>query len=136
MTVPQVDPARSWIMKSVRQKNTGPEMVVRRALHELGFRFRLHRKDLVGTPDVVLPKYRAVVFVHGCFWHRHPGCSKATMPKTRVDFWKNKFDANVARDLRNIDTLKQQGWNVLVIWECQTKDKTLLIDLLVKGLRT
>lgn len=117
-----VDPVRTRIMKSVRQKNTKPEMVVRRTLHALGLRFRLHRKDLPGTPDIVLPRFRTAVFVHGCFWHRHPQCSRATTPKTRLDFWQAKFDGNVERDERKTRELIDMGWRVLTIWECETKD--------------
>lgn len=116
-----IDPIRSKIMRSVRRANTKPEIAVRRSLHALGFRFRLHRNDLPGTPDLVLPKYRIVVFVHGCFWHRHKGCSKATFPKTRTKFWTTKFRQNVARDQRNVEQLEQAGWLVLTIWECETR---------------
>lgn len=116
------DPIRSRIMRAVRQKDTGPETIVRRILHGLGLRFRLHRKDLPGTPDIVLAKHKTVVFVHGCFWHRHRGCSKTTTPKTRKEFWKTKFDQNVERDLRIERALFDRGWNVLVIWGCETND--------------
>ncbi|WP_275666934.1 very short patch repair endonuclease [Dyella terrae] len=114
---------RSQIMRAVKRANTGPELSVRRALHFLGLRFRLHRRDLPGSPDIVLPKYRTVIFVHGCFWHRHPGCSRTTSPKTRRDYWLPKFAANVARDSRKEDELRKLGWRPLVIWECQTKDR-------------
>ncbi len=116
-----VDPVRSRIMRAVRRTNTGPELIVRQILHRLGLRFRLHRTDLAGSPDVVLPKHRSVVFVHGCFWHRHAECRKATTPKTRIDFWREKFDANVARDARNEEQLRLDGWEVLTIWECETE---------------
>jgi DNA mismatch endonuclease (patch repair protein) len=116
-----VDPIRSKIMRSVGREDTRPEMLVRRILHNLGFRFRLHRRDLPGTPDIVLPKYMTAIFVHGCFWHRHKNCSKATSPKTRVQFWTDKFEQNTARDRRNDKALKQAGWSVLVIWECETR---------------
>lgn len=124
------DPIRSRIMSAVRQKNTGPETIVRQVLHGLGLRFRLHRKDIPGTPDIVLPKHRAVIFVHGCFWHRHRGCSKTTTPKTRVEFWQEKFGRNVDRDLRNERVLLEQGWNVLVVWECETKSQASLQERL------
>ncbi len=114
---------RSWLMGRVRGKNTIPELVVRRTAHALGYRFRLHRKDLPGTPDLVFPGRMAVVFVHGCFWHRHQGCRKASVPGSRMEFWVEKFDRNVARDARNVDDLKCAGWRVLTIWECETKDK-------------
>ncbi len=117
-------------MSAVRQKNTGPETIVRQILHGLGLRFRLHRKDLPGTPDIVLPKHRTVVCVHGCFWHRHGGCSKTTTPKTRVEFWQEKFDRNVDRDLRNESALLDQGWSVLVVWECEIRDRACLRERL------
>lgn len=116
----KIDPARSWLMSRVRGKNTTPELVVRRTAHSLGYRFRLHRRDLPGTPDLVFVRKRAVIFVHGCFWHRHKGCSKTTTPKSRVEFWKNKFNANVRRDLRTRTDLETAGWRVLTIWECET----------------
>ncbi|MER9938222.1 DNA mismatch endonuclease Vsr [Mesorhizobium sp. M0088] len=129
-----VDPIRSRIMGAVRQRDTGPETVVRQVLHGLGLRFRLHRKDLAGTPDIVLPKHKTAIFVHGCFWHRHTGCSKATTPKTRVQFWQEKFDRNVDRDLRNESALRNQGWSVFVIWECETRDLVNLRERLWRGL--
>jgi DNA mismatch endonuclease (patch repair protein) len=97
-------------------------MRVRRAAHAMGLRFRLHRKDLPGTPDLVFPKYKTVVFVHGCFWHRHPGCRKSSTPKSRLEYWQSKFDANVARDARAAIELRQLGWHVATIWECETKE--------------
>ena len=109
-------------MRAVRRTDTRPEMLVRKILHRLGLRFRLHRKDLPGTPDIVLPKHRIAIMVHGCFWHRHPCCSKATPPKTRTDFWDDKFRANVARDDRNFRSLEAAGWRVLTIWECETQN--------------
>lgn len=121
---------RSWLMSRVKAKHTSPEMVVRRKAHALGLRFRLHRKDLPGTPDLVFPKYRAVVFVHGCFWHRHAGCRKAGMPKSRVEFWKEKFERNVDRTRRNVEELTELGWSVNVIWECETKDPAIVEKLL------
>lgn len=111
-------------MRSVRGKNTTPEMKVRSALHRAGYRFRLHRKDLPGRPDVVLPGYKAVVFVHGCFWHRHPGCRAASSPSTRSAFWQDKFARNVARDRLVIGALENAGWRVHVVWECETKGKS------------
>lgn len=118
MTDNSVDASRSAIMRAVPRANTGPEMKVRRALHALGYRFRLHRKDLPGSPDIVLPKHRTVVFVHGCFWHRHPGCRKATIPKTRQEFWGRKFERNVERDREAISALEAANWRSIVIWEC------------------
>lgn len=115
-----VDPVRSMIMQAVGRENTAPEKVVRSLLHGLGLRFRLHRKNLPGTPDLVLPKFRTAIFVHGCFWHRHEGCSKTTTPKTRVDFWRLKFEQNARRDLKNEGLLTDRGWSVLTVWECET----------------
>lgn len=106
-------------MARIGPKNTKPEILVRRALHRLGFRFRLHRRDLPGRPDIVLPKYRTAIFVHGCFWHRHPGCRRTTTPKTREDFWRSKFEANILRDRKATEALENAGWNVMVLWECE-----------------
>lgn len=116
---------RSQMMSGIRGKNTKPELAVRSVAHRLGLRFRLHVKDLPGRPDLVFPKHRTVVFVHGCFWHRHD-CRLAAMPKTRTDFWLAKFSANVARDRRCRMELEVRGWKVLEIWECEVRD-TLLI---------
>lgn len=112
---------RSEIMSRIRGRDTNPEMIVRRIAHGLGFRFRLYRRDLPGSPDLVFPKHRAVIMVHGCFWHRHPGCKHASTPKTRESFWKNKLEDNVARDRRNEIALGELGWRVMVIWQCETK---------------
>lgn len=108
-------------MSRVRGKHTSPEIRVRRAAHALGLRFRLHRRDLPGRPDLVFPKHRVALFVHGCFWHRHPGCSKASTPKSHTDFWQGKFDTNVARDKHVSSELVAAGWRVMTIWECETK---------------
>ena len=113
---------RSEIMSRIRGRDTRPEMIVRRIAHALGFRFRLHRKDLPGRPDIVFPRHQAVIVVHGCFWHRHPGCKRASSPKTREGYWQNKFEDNVVRDKRNETALRDLGWKVMVIWECETKD--------------
>lgn len=137
MTTPKfddVDPVRSRIMQQVKGKNTKPELLVRKALHALGYRFRIHRKDLAGRPDIVLPRYRTAIFVHGCFWHRHPGCRKASTPKTRVEFWQDKFTANVARDERNVAALEADGWSVLTVWECETKAMDSLSERLEAAL--
>lgn len=112
-------------MASIRGRNTRPEMALRKALHRLGFRYRLHERKLPGHPDLVFPKYRAVVFVHGCFWHRHPGCRYATTPASNTEFWERKFRGNVERDNRNIRKLREQGWRVAVIWECALKGDNL-----------
>lgn len=110
---------RSWNMSRIRGRDTLPERAVRSALHRAGYRFRLHRKDLPGRPDIVLPKHSIVVFVHGCFWHRHPGCRFAYTPKSRITFWQQKFDGNVERDRRNVRALRALGWRVITVWECQ-----------------
>lgn len=110
---------RSWNMSRIRDKDTAPERLVRSALHRAGYRFRLHSKKLPGRPDVVLPRYRTVVFVHGCFWHRHKGCRYAYTPKSRVAFWNAKFDSNVERDRRNARELRRLGWKVVTVWECE-----------------
>lgn len=126
-----LDPdARSRLMAKIGPKNSKPEMTVRRLAHALGYRFRLHRRDLPGTPDLVFPSRRKAIFVHGCWWHRHADCKKATEPKTRSDFWRAKFDRNVARDRRVEADLKRAGWEVFTVWECQTKD----VDVLRAGL--
>jgi DNA mismatch endonuclease (patch repair protein) len=109
-------------MRCVRSTDTMPERKVRSLLHKLGFRFRIHRLDLPGKPDIVLPKRRAVVFVHGCFWHRHQGCSHATTPASRQEYWLPKFRRTVDRDRKNQEELRHRGWNVVVVWECETKD--------------
>ena len=109
-------------MSRIRSRDTAPELVVRRIAHGLGYRFRLHRRDLPGSPDIVFPRYRAVILVHGCFWHRHPGCKYASTPKTRTQFWETKFEKNVIRDGRAEAALRKMGWRVLVVWECETKD--------------
>ena len=119
---------RSWNMSRIRGKDTRPELAVRSALHRMGYRFRLHRKDLPGKPDIVLPRYKTAVFVHGCFWHRHPRCRLAYVPKTRTDFWTEKFSENVRRDRKNKSALKKLDWRVIVIWECETKNKDHLSD--------
>lgn len=125
-----VDPqTRSQMMAAIKGKNTSPELVVRRYLHSRGFRYRLHRKELPGKPDLVFPKYRLVVFVHGCFWHRHEHCFYATSPATRKDFWRNKLDSNVARDRRQQAELIDSGWRVLVVWECGLKHKIQDIEI-------
>ncbi|KRB61368.1 endonuclease [Rhizobium sp. Root708] len=131
----RVDPKRSALMAHVKGKNTKPEMIVRRLLFGMGLRYRVHSRDLPGSPDIVFPGRRKVIFVHGCFWHRHAGCRLASTPKTRVDFWQAKFDANIARDSRNIDALERLGWSVLVVWQCEIKDRAELIDRLVAFLQ-
>lgn len=122
---------RSAMMSGIRGRNTKPEMIVRKIAHRLGFRFRLHRRDLPGSPDLVFAGRRKIVFVHGCFWHRHPGCRFAYTPKTRPEFWGAKFDSNVARDLRVCGELEAAGWNVLTVWECETADSAQLSQTLL-----
>lgn len=123
---------RSWNMSRIRGKNTKPEIIVRSMLHKMGYRFRIHRKDLPGKPDIVLPKYNTVIFVHGCFWHRHKGCKYAYTPKTRVKFWEDKFAGTVKRDKQHLVQLKQNGWKVFIIWECETKDMDRLKKIINK----
>ena len=113
---------RSRMMASIRPVNTAPEVAVRRYLHAAGLRFRLHDKRLPGRPDIVLPAHGIVIFVHGCFWHRHTGCRYTTSPATRVGFWSDKFASNVKRDKAKADMLERLGWTVLVAWECETRD--------------
>lgn len=109
-------------MSRIKSGNTKPEMTVRSILHRMGYRFRLHRKDLPGKPDIVLPKYSAIIFVHGCFWHRHEDCKYAYTPKSRIDFWEAKFKANIKRDIEVRKRLKELNWKILVIWECELSD--------------
>lgn len=123
---------RRKIMQANRPANTRPEIRVRKTLHALGYRFRIHRKELPGKPDVVLPKYKLVIFVHGCFWHQHAGCYLASRPKTREAFWKAKFDANRLRDKKNQIALEEKGWRVEVIWECQTLNPETLTQTLTE----
>ncbi len=114
---------RSWNMSRIRSTNTKPEMLVRSFLHRNGFRFRLHAKDLPGHPDIVLPKYKTVIEVRGCFWHRHPGCKYATTPSSNTEFWKQKFKQNIERDKQNGKKLKLLGWKLIVVWDCETLKK-------------
>lgn len=117
---------RSEIMSKIRSKNTTPEMKVRKLLHSMGYRFRLHRKDLPGKPDIVLPKYKTVIFVHGCFWHGHEGCRYAVIPKSNTHYWKNKITNNISRDKNNLILLSELNWKVLIIWECELINLDLL----------
>lgn len=124
---------RSWNMSRIRAKNTKPEIIVRSLIHRLGFRFRLHVKSLPGKPDIVLPKYKTVIFVHGCFWHRHPSCKYAYEPKSRKDFWQKKFRQNVERHASVTKELRRLGWRVIVLWECEIeKNIERTCDRLVK----
>ena len=117
---------RSEIMSKIRSKNTTPEIKVRKLLHSMGYRFRLHRKDLPGKPDIVLPKYKTVIFVHGCFWHGHEGCRYAVIPKSNTHYWKNKINNNISRDNNNLILLSELKWKVLIIWECELINLDLL----------
>lgn len=128
---------RSAIMAQVKSKNTAPERSVRSLLHRLGFRFRLHKAYLPGTPDITLPGRRTVIFVHGCFWHQHPRCKRAARPMSNREYWDAKLDKNVGRDATNIRLLKKLGWKVLIVWECQTTEKKLksLAARLIKSLK-
>jgi DNA mismatch endonuclease, patch repair protein len=121
---------RSEMMAGIKGRNTRPEIAVRRTAYRLGLRFRLHRRDLPGSPDLVFPRLRTAVFVHGCYWHRHPGCRLAYSPKSNIEFWAAKFQGNVSRDLRNRRELEESGWKVVVIWECQTKNVDAITSIL------
>lgn len=120
---------RSWNMSRIKSKNTKPEVIVRSLLHKMGYRFRLHRNDLPGKPDIVLPKYKTVIDIRGCFWHRHQGCPKATTPKTNSEYWNKKFQKNVERDRINEEKLSKLGWKIIVIWECEMNDSCLIAKL-------
>ncbi len=119
---------RSWNMSRIRSKDTKPEVMLRSALHRIGFRFRKNDSRLPGNPDIVLPKYHTVIFVHGCYWHRHKGCKKATTPKTNTEFWTKKFAENVNRDKEVKKDLENRGWRVTVVWECELETKKKLWD--------
>lgn len=116
---------RSSIMSSIKSVNTTPEVIVRRILHRNGYRFRLHRNDLPGRPDIVLPKYNKIIFVNGCFWHGHENCKRSKLPDTNKDFWSSKISKNIERDKRNILKLQEMGWDCLIIWDCQIKKKDI-----------
>jgi len=120
---------RSYNMSRIKGKNTKPEMLVRKFLHLHGFRYKLHDKTLPGKPDIVLPKYRTVIFVHGCFWHGHENCKYYVIPKTRTDWWVNKIDKNILNDLKVEKILKNEGWKIIKIWECSLKSATIKITL-------
>lgn len=126
---------RSWLMSRVKSRDTGPEIRVRKAAHAMGLRFRLYRKDLPGSPDLVFPGRKVAMFVHGCFWHRHEGCKKTTDPKSQTEFWQEKFARNVARDRQNAADLEALGWSVFVIWQCDTTDAKRLDEILYSVLR-
>lgn len=117
---------RSENMRLIRAKDTRPEMIVRRIVHRMGYRFRLHRKDLPGKPDLVFPRLHKAIFVHGCFWHQHQECREGRVPTSRIEYWGPKLESNQARDRRNLDAMLKDGWDVLVIWECETTETTEL----------
>ena len=127
---------RKLTMQRVRSKDTSPEMRVRRMVHRLGFRCRLHKKDLPGKPDLVFSRVKKVIFVNGCFWHSHPGCKAAKTPKSNSDYWKPKLARNKKRDQDNYQKLRDAGWSVLVIWECQTKDEQGMRKIITTYLRS
>jgi len=126
---------RSYCMSRIRGRDTKPEIVVRKLVHALGYRFRLHRRDLPGVPDLVLPKHRKLIFVHGCFWHMHSCRYGSVVPKTNAEFWAHKRQGNVARDQRNVRQLRRDGWRVRVIWECETREPDKLLPRLARFLR-
>lgn len=121
---------RSERMSRVRGTDTKPELAVRRLVHSMGYRYRLHSRKLPGIPDMVFPRRRKIIFVHGCYWHRHEGCRNCRLPKTRLDFWVPKLEGNRRRDIENQQKLRELGWDVLVIWECEIKDRQALTDRL------
>ena len=125
---------RSWVMGRVRSADTAPERRVRRWLHAQGFRFRLHRKDLPGKPDIVLPGLRSVVFVHGCFWHGHPGCPRSRLPASNKAYWMRKIEGNVARDKRTARKLRRGGWHVFTVWECMLSNEIKMKQRLLRPL--
>jgi len=128
---------RSYVMSRIRSRDTAPELKVRSILHRMGFRFRLHVKNLPGRPDIVFPKYKKVIFVHGCFWHLHNGCRDGTIPKTNHKKWKKKLESNVERDKKHVDELKKKGWDVLILWECEIeKNITKSIQKMLEFLKT
>ena len=129
----KVSEQRSRNMSAIKSKNTKPEIKVRKVLHSMGYRFRLHSKDLPGSPDIVLPKYKTVIFVHGCFWHRHENCKYASTPKTRQEFWNKKFTENIKRDKLNQENLSSKGWKIIIVWECEIKDKDFDLNRLFKN---
>ena len=125
---------RSWNMSLIRSANTAPEIIVRKLLHSIGCRFRLHKKDLPGKPDIVLKKYKTVIFVHGCFWHQHKRCKRSNIPKSNTSYWKPKLSNNIKRDIQHKTDLRKLGWRTITIWECETKTIEKLRKKLVKAL--
>lgn len=127
---------RHYCMSRIKGKNTQPELFVRSMLHRLGYRFRLHLTSLPGKPDIVLPKYKTVIFVHGCFWHRHEDCQFAYTPKSRADFWEKKFESNLARDYKVKTSLELLGWQVLIVWECELRSPDKLSRWLDENIKS
>jgi len=129
---------RSYNMSRIKGKDTKPEMLVRKFLHAQGFRYRLHVKNLPGKPDIVLPKYKTVIFIHGCFWHGHEHCKYYVIPKTRTEWWVNKINSNIANDTKAVAALKEEGWKIITLWECQLKPKQAAksLELVVSRLRS
>lgn len=121
---------RSWNMRQIKSRDTSPEKAVRKLLYELGYRYRLYRRDLPGCPDIILSKHKTAVFVHGCFWHRHKGCKRASVPASKTDFWLEKFRLSTERDKANLRKLKDLGWTVRIVWECQVKNSESLKGLI------
>ena len=121
---------RSWIMSRVKSKNTKPEMMVRSIIYHLGYRYRLYQSDLPGKPDIVLPGRRKVIFIHGCFWHGHKECKRSARPSTNIPFWEEKLNKNIERDKQHLKQLRESGWDVLVVWQCELKDVDRLIEKL------
>jgi DNA mismatch endonuclease, patch repair protein len=125
---------RSEVMSKIKGRDTAPELRVRSLLHKMGYRFRLHVADLPGRPDIVLPRHRTVIFVHGCFWHRHEGCKLAYTPKTRTNFWLDKLKGNVIRDANSLRELQGSGWKVIVLWQCEIASMNGILDIIEKEL--
>lgn len=134
MTESDANEERSAQMRLIRSKDTKPELIVRKALHALGYRYRLHAKNLPGHPDLTFARFKKVIYVHGCFWHRHAGCKKNRTPKSKLDYWGPKFAANVARDSRNQKELQEMGWGVLVVWECELKNMEVIMRKIISFL--
>jgi DNA mismatch endonuclease (patch repair protein) len=125
---------RSWIMARVRGRDTKPEIIVRSFVHRMGYRFRIHCRELPGNPDIVLPRHRKAIFVHGCFWHGHKRCPRSKRPTTNMSFWDQKLDRNVLRDKKSLRALRRNGWNVLVVWQCETRNPKKLLRKLARFL--